>query len=118
MNVIKSTPLNRLKSLSPFDDKRYILEDGFTTQAHGHYENEIARPSTKVSELDEAMKGLSISKDSTPKSETPKSETPQQEHLTVEHVSATANQELPPLAPLPSDLINTGLHSYLTSFWN
>ena len=27
------------KSLSPFDDKRYILEDGFTTRAHGHYKN-------------------------------------------------------------------------------
>ena len=27
------------KSLSPFDDKRYILQDGFTTRAHGHYKN-------------------------------------------------------------------------------
>ena len=27
------------KSLSPYDDKRYILEDGFTTRAHGHWRN-------------------------------------------------------------------------------
>ena len=27
------------KSLSPYDDKRYILEDGFTTRAHGHVNN-------------------------------------------------------------------------------
>ena len=29
------------KSLSPFDDKRYILNDGFTTRAHGHWRNGI-----------------------------------------------------------------------------
>lgn len=33
------------KSLSPFDDKRYILEDGYTTRAHGHWKNVISRPS-------------------------------------------------------------------------
>ena len=27
------------KSLSPYDDKRYILQDGFTTRAHGHVNN-------------------------------------------------------------------------------
>ena len=27
------------KALSPFDDKRYILEDKFTTRAHGHVDN-------------------------------------------------------------------------------
>ena len=36
------------KSLSPFDDKRYILEDGYTTRAHGHYQNRITRPSKAV----------------------------------------------------------------------
>ena len=103
------------KSLSPFDDKRYILADGYTSRAHGHYENGVSRPSTKVSELDEAMKGLSIS------NEQPKSETPQQEHLKREDL--TSNEEhlrvetTLPLAPLPSDLINTNFHSYLTSFW-
>ncbi|CAH3157887.1 unnamed protein product, partial [Porites evermanni] len=34
LHTIKQTK----KSLSPFDDKRYILEDGFTTRAHGHYQ--------------------------------------------------------------------------------
>ena len=29
------------KSLSPFDDKRYILEDGITSRAHGHVKNEL-----------------------------------------------------------------------------
>ena len=93
------------KSLSPFDDKRYILRDGFTTRAHGHYKNEIARPTADTPELDKAMQALSLVE------EPPKSQehlTPVKEHLSVETL---------PLAPLPSDLINTGLHSYLTSFW-
>lgn len=38
------------KSLSPFDDKRYILEDGYTTRAHGHYQNGITRPSKAAEE--------------------------------------------------------------------
>ena len=32
------------KSLSPFDDKRYILENGTTTRAHGHWRNGVSRP--------------------------------------------------------------------------
>ena len=108
------------KSLSPFDDKRYILEDGYSTRAHGHYENGISRASkvTKVSGLIDAMKGLSVSK------EQPKSD---KEHSTFksdkEHSTPKSDQEqsvhsiIPPLAPLPSDIINTGFHSYLTSFW-
>lgn len=31
------------KSLSPFDDKRYILEDRYTTRAHGHWRNGFHR---------------------------------------------------------------------------
>ena len=31
------------KSLSPFDDKWFILEDGYTTRAHGHFRNQIER---------------------------------------------------------------------------
>ena len=27
----------RKVALSPFDDKRYVMNDGFTTLAHGHY---------------------------------------------------------------------------------
>ena len=33
------------KSLSPFDDKRYILEDGYATRAHGHWRTDILKPS-------------------------------------------------------------------------
>jgi hypothetical protein len=29
------------KSLCPADDKRYILDDGYTTRAHGHWQNEV-----------------------------------------------------------------------------
>ena len=31
------------KSLSPFDDKRYILDNGITTRAHGHWRNGLLR---------------------------------------------------------------------------
>ena len=34
------------KSLSPFDDKRYILNDGFTTRTHGHWGNGILKNSS------------------------------------------------------------------------
>ena len=27
--------------LTAYDDKRYLLEDGFTTRAHGHYRNKL-----------------------------------------------------------------------------
>lgn len=46
------------KSLSPFDDKRCIIEDGFTTGAHGHWRNGIARPSQTPTEADPSEEGL------------------------------------------------------------
>lgn len=52
------------KYFSPFDDKRYIFEDGYITRAHGHWRNGIARPSqapTETSELIESMEALSLS---------------------------------------------------------
>ena len=30
-------------SLSPYDDKRYILGDGYSTRAHGHWRNQVPR---------------------------------------------------------------------------
>ena len=45
MNVIRSRNQNLYSqtihktSLSPYDDKRYVLEDGVSTRAHGHYMN-------------------------------------------------------------------------------
>ena len=42
-NMIKSEKINVYTieqtkvALSNFDDKRYILDDGYTTLAHGHY---------------------------------------------------------------------------------
>ena len=42
-----SVNLNKI-GLSPYDDKRYILDDGVTTLAHGHYD-------TKLTETDLEM---------------------------------------------------------------
>ena len=45
MNVIRSRNQKLYSqticktSLSPYDDKRYVLEDGVSTRAHGHYMN-------------------------------------------------------------------------------
>ena len=111
------------KSLSPFDDKRYILEDGYTTRAHGHHLNAISRPGTAAEieeDLSEAFTDFTLvspssisSVPTTPNAmevmDSPSSPTP----TTVPDVSAIP----PPPPPLPSDIINTGLHSYLTSFW-
>ena len=50
------------KSLSPFDDKRYILQDGYTTRAHGHHQNNISRPGTAEEEedLSQALTGFTL----------------------------------------------------------
>ena len=47
MNLIRSArhklfsiTCNKL-ALSSFDDKRYVLDDKFTTRAHGHYLNQL-----------------------------------------------------------------------------
>ena len=37
---IYSIKLNKI-ALSPYDDKRFILEDGVSTMAHGHYKINI-----------------------------------------------------------------------------
>ena len=96
------------KSLSPFDDKRYILSDGYTTRAHGHHLNAILRPGTKDTEedLSEALTGFSLTSPSTSSA------------MGILPVTTTAPDAsaIPP-PPLPSDIVNTGLHSYLTSFW-
>ena len=57
LHTIKQTK----KSHSPFDDKRYILEDGFTTRAHGHYQNGITRPSQTSTEEEPSQEGLANS---------------------------------------------------------
>lgn len=46
------------KSPSPFDDKRYILDDGCTTRAQGHWRNGIATPSQTPTEADPSEEGL------------------------------------------------------------
>ena len=39
LHQINSYHLNKV-SLSPYDDKRYILEDGITSYAYGHYKTQ------------------------------------------------------------------------------
>ena len=55
------------KSLSPFDDKRSIREDGYTTRAHGHWRNGVARlqmEKVTTPELIESMEALSLCNES------------------------------------------------------
>ena len=97
------------KSLSPFDDKRYILEDGYSTRAHGHYQNGIIRPSkaaeSSEKELANSMRALSLTNTN---------------HTSLSKVLDTimeshGNQSSIdlPLAPPTSNKF----HAYLASFW-
>ena len=83
------------KSLSPFDDKRYILEDGYTTRAHGHHLNNITRLSEAACEegLVNAMSALSSTSNSSP-------------------IDVMA---IPPPPPVTT---SSNFHHYLASFWN
>ena len=85
------------KSLSLFDDKRFILEDGYTTRAHGHHRNNITRPSEAASGegLVNAMSVLAI----------PPSP------------PVTTNSSAMSIPPPPSDMTNSRFHKYLASFW-
>ena len=97
------------KSLSPFDDKRYILEDGYTTRAHGHYQNGITRLSkaaeSSEKELANSMRALSLTSTN---------------HTSLSKVLDTimeshGNQSSIdlPLAPPTSNKF----HAHLASFW-
>ena len=35
------------KSLSPYDNKRYVLGDGYSTRAHGHWGNQVPREESR-----------------------------------------------------------------------
>lgn len=102
------------KSLSPFDDKRYILEDGFTTRAHGHYQNEITRPSkaaeSSKKELLNLMGTLSLSSTN----DTSLSNT--DINMMETHDGKSENQSNMDL-PLPPPPTNDKFHAYLASFW-
>ena len=94
------------KSFSPFDDKRYILEDGYTTRAHGHYRNKVPR-STEPTEEDlvNTMSALSLSASNTGLSEA----------SSESHVQEPSTVALCALA-LPPPTTNK-FHAYLASFW-
>ena len=123
------------KSLSPFDDKRYILSDGYTTRAHGHHQNGIVRPGKGASEdaLINALSGFvisnnassSVTMDISPSVTTSSSSmsipptTTVSSNIMVISPSVTTSSSamaIPPPPPLPSD-INSRLHNYLTTGW-
>ena len=120
------------KSLSPFDDKRFILEDGYTTRAHGHHRNGVERPSVAAATSEEglvnALNGFAVSNtsstnvmDITPTTSThPMSISTTSSSSTILSSSVTTSSSamaIPPPPPLPSDIINSRLHNYLTSGW-
>ena len=121
------------KSLSPFDDKRFILEDGYTTRAHGHYQNGIPRPGSTITEeedLSETFSGFSLASpssiptavnstvpDAMDVMDSPRSPSTTTAMEVSPTPTTTPDVSVIPPPPLPSDIINTGLHSYLTSFW-
>ena len=103
------------KSLSPFDDKRYILSDGYTTRAHGHHQNGVVRPSqtpAKEKEKEEpseekladSMRALSLA--STNNTSLSKVDTIMECHGNQSSIDL-------PLAPPTSNKF----HAYLASFW-
>ena len=86
------------KSLSPFDDKRYILEDGYTTRAHGHHLNNITRPSEATKSTEEGLiNALSVFA------------------VSSNHTSPTDVMAIPPPPPVTT---SSNFHSYLASFWS
>ena len=40
VTIIKFSEKSVKVALSPFDDKRFVLENGRDTRAHGHYKND------------------------------------------------------------------------------
>ena len=110
------------KSLSPYDDKRYILENGYTTRAHGHHLNGISRPGTAAEEeedLSQALTGFTLTSSSS--STTTDMETSPvtttgssviQSTSTPNYASATDVTQIPRPPPVTSH------YSYLGSFWS
>ena len=91
------------KSLSPFDDKRYILRDGYTTRAHGHHQNGIPRPgvATEDDDLTKALGGFTLAN---PSSIPPVT--------TTDYAMAVDVMQIPRPPPTSST------YSYLGSFWS
>ena len=101
------------KSLSPFDDKRYILADGYTTRAHGHHLNAIPRPGTAAAaaaeeDLSEVLSGFSLASPSASTS-TAMEISPVTTH---DYANATDVTQIPRPPPVTSH------YSYLGSFWS
>lgn len=104
------------KSLSPFDDKRYILEDGYTTRAHGHWPNVCQRESTSPP-IDPPMDSPMDSQERHPATETA---------MEVEIETTDLNGLMEGLSgmnlaeaaiPLPPAVIPSSNYNYLSSFW-
>ena len=111
------------KSLSPFDDKRYILEDGYTTRAHGHHQNNITRPSEAAKSAEEGLINILsvITKDIPPPSPKTTTDIPPPSPKTTMDIPppppVTTNSSTMSIPPPPSDITNSRFHKYLPSFW-
>ena len=116
------------KSLNPFDDKRFILEDGCITRAHGHRRNAIARPSQAPTEAEpseegrhESMTALSFSKSNTDVQEPSTVDSADaQESSTVYSTDLTDTAFPERCTVVPPGSQNSSpnaFYSYLNSFW-
>ena len=85
------------KSLSPFDDKRFILGDGYTTRAHGHHLNDIRRPSEAAAAVEEGLVNALSALSPTPN-----------------NAMAMNVMEI----PRPPPVTTSSSYSYLRSFWS
>ena len=93
------------KSLSPYDDKRFILKDGYTTRAHGHHLNAITRPSKAAVAVEEGLvNALSALSPLTAPNV-----------MAISPPLATDIMDIPPPPPVTS---SSNFHHYLASFWN
>ena len=100
------------KSLSPFDDKRFILEDGFTTRAHGHHLNQITRPGKGASQdgLVNALSGFTLS---SVMSTSSNNTSPM--NVISNNASPMNVMDIPP--PPSPPVQPSAFHSFLTSGW-
>ena len=105
------------KSLSPFDDKRYILEDGYTTRAHGHHQNGIPRPgkTAEDDDLTETLSGFTLTSPSSSRTtvmETSPIPTTAPDDSAPNFANTTDVMDIPRPPPTNST------YSYLGSFWS
>ena len=108
------------RSLSPFNDKRFILNDGYTTRAHGHWRNGSHRESrfeqvsttepmdVDIVEEDTMSEPMDIDVGDTVSE-------PMDIDPPTGDVSSVANTTTLPVIPPPPAIIPSSQYSYLSS---